>query len=138
MIQEWIVLAVFLAVCYGAYRRFGERITRLKRGFNASIVSWFIGSLMLTVLFTLAFERLHTQPSLTLPEMYAPLSSLLTSGLELIGFAAQGIGAAIGYEIFWWLHLLVLLSFLVYVPQSKHFHLLVAPINLWFRRPVQT
>lgn len=137
MIQEWIVLAVFLAVCYGAYRRYGERIARLKRGIKASVVSWFIGSLMLTVLFTLAFERLHIDPSLRLSEKYAPLSSLLAAGLERIGIAAQGVGAAIGYEIFWWLHLLVLLSFLVYVPQSKHFHLLVAPINLWFRRPVQ-
>src|SRR5690606_2898080 len=120
-------------VCYGAYRRYGERIARLKRGIKASVVSWFIGSLMLTVLFTLAFERLHIDSSLRLSEKYAPLSSLLAAGLERIGIAAQGVGAAIGYEIFWWLHLLVLLSFLVYVPQSKHFHLLVAPINLWFR-----
>lgn len=38
------------------------------------------------------------------------------------------------YYTFWWAHLLILLAFLVYVPQSKHFHLMVAPINIFFRR----
>src|SRR5690606_4333351 len=44
----------------------------------------------------------------------------------------------VGYEVCWWLHLVILLSFLIYVPQSKHFHLIVAPINLWLRRAAPT
>jgi Fe-S oxidoreductase len=54
--------------------------------------------------------------------------------LHFAGVQPQSAEAHAGFEVFWWLHLLVLLSFLVYVPQSKHFHLLTAPVNLWFRR----
>jgi len=138
LLQEWTVLAVFAAVCYGAYRRFGERLDRLKRGMKASVVSWFIGSLMLTVLFTLAFERLYVGQAASLPESYTPISGLLAQAFKGLGMKEQSFGAMVGYELFWWLHLVVLLSFLLYVPQSKHFHLLVAPINLWFRRSEPT
>src|SRR5690606_1449727 len=38
------------------------------------------------------------------------------------------------FYIFWWAHNLVLFAFLLYVPQSKHFHLLMAPLNIFLRR----
>jgi Fe-S oxidoreductase len=34
----------------------------------------------------------------------------------------------------WWVHLLILLTFLVYVPQSKHAHLIAGPINVFLGR----
>ncbi len=36
------------------------------------------------------------------------------------------------------MHLLILLSFLIYVPQSKHFHIITAPINILLRRTEPT
>ncbi|WP_253944768.1 (Fe-S)-binding protein [Paenibacillus sp. NEAU-GSW1] len=137
--QEIAVSLVLLAVLYGAYRRYLERLPRLKRGWKPSLVLWFIGTLMLSVLFTLAFERLaHSSDSV--PERFAPVSAAMAEGLRAIGVPLGGLAADIGYELFWWLHLAVLLSFLVYVPQSKHFHLLTGPANLWLRRrsPVGT
>ncbi len=131
--QELTALLVLLAVLYGAYRRYVEKLPRLKRGWKPSLVMWFIGSLMLTVLFSLAFERLAGHGA-SIPSSYAPVSGPLAELLQLVGFANESVYAAAGFELFWWLHLLVLLSFLVYVPQSKHFHLLTAPVNLWFRR----
>lgn len=131
--QEWIVVAVLLAVALGALRRYGEKLKRLKRGLKPSIVYWFIGTLMLSVLFTLSFERLlHTDSGLA--SQYTPVSSALAAAWGYIGIESGSQAAVIGYEISWWLHLLILLSFLVYVPQSKHFHLIVAPVNLWLRR----
>ena len=35
--------------------------------------------------------------------------------------------------ILWWIHIVLLLSFLVYIPVSKHMHLLMCPVNEWFR-----
>ena len=35
---------------------------------------------------------------------------------------------------FWWLHGLVLLAFICYIPYSKHLHILTALINCFFRR----
>lgn len=140
--QEMTVTLVFAAVLYGAFRRYGERLPRLKRGFKPSLVMWFIGSLMLTIIFSLAFERLaapdHTALNERAAQMvkasYAPVSAQLANLLESTGVQPQSAAARTGFELFWWLHLLVLLGFLVYVPQSKHFHLLTAPVNLWFRR----
>ncbi|WP_139990724.1 (Fe-S)-binding protein [Paenibacillus paridis] len=144
--QEITVTLVFAAVLYGAFRRYGERLPRLKRGWKPSLVMWFIGSLMLTILFTLSFERLAGTelqgngiaggaPSVHIVEAgYAPVSAPLAALLEGAGIRPGSAAADVGLEVFWWLHLLVLLSFLVYVPQSKHFHLLTAPVNLWFRR----
>ncbi|MFF2092940.1 (Fe-S)-binding protein [Paenibacillus sp. NPDC058174] len=146
--QELTVSLVLLAVLYGGFRRYVERLPRLKRGWKPSLVLWFIGGLMATVLFTLAFERLAASgagagggiadgPDAAVhlvAESYAPVSAVLAHGLGVLGVSGGSLAADIGYELFWWLHLAVLLSFLVYVPQSKHFHLITGPVNLWLHR----
>ncbi|RJE89027.1 (Fe-S)-binding protein [Paenibacillus sp. 1011MAR3C5] len=132
--QEITVALVLAAVLYGAYRRYGEKLTRLKRGWKPSLVMWFIGTLMLTVLLSLSFERLAAGSGESVAASYAPMSEPISQLLMLLGVQEKSTLAIAGFELFWWLHLLVLLGFLVYVPQSKHFHLLTAPVNLWFRR----
>src|SRR5690606_16541234 len=42
LIQEITVVLILLAIGYAAYRRYGERLPRLKRGYKPSIVVWFI------------------------------------------------------------------------------------------------
>ncbi len=134
LIQEITVALVFAAVLYAAYRRYGERLQRLQKGWKPSLVLWFIGVLMLTVIGTLTFERLAAGSESHISGGWTPISYELSKLLLLIGLQEQSMMAQVGLELFWWLHLFVLLSFLVYVPQSKHFHLLTAPVNLWFRR----
>ncbi|MCD1257506.1 (Fe-S)-binding protein [Paenibacillus athensensis] len=127
LIQELTAVLIIAAAAYAGYRRYIEKLARLKRGWKPSIVLFFIVLLMLSVLFALAFARLEeVRPASGL----APVSSLLAAALGDWPQAA----AHTGFEIAWWAHLLVLLSFLVYVPQSKHFHILTAPINLWLGR----
>lgn len=130
-VQETTVAVVFIAVLYSVYRRYGERVERLKRGWKPAIVSLFIGGICATVLLTLSFERI-AQPADVFPQAYAPITAAIASILTAIG--ATPAAAESGNEAAWWLHLFVLLGFLVYVPQSKHFHLLTAPANLWLRR----
>ncbi|SDN70309.1 Fe-S oxidoreductase [Paenibacillus sp. yr247] len=127
LIQEITVALILLAMGYAAYRRYVEKLKRLKRGWKPSIVVFFIFFLMLSVLFSLAFERVHDR----LPASgYAPFSSIIAAAFR--GMSEQG--AAVGFYTAWWCHLLILLSFLVYVPQSKHFHILTAPINILLRK----
>jgi hypothetical protein len=38
-----------------------------------------------------------------------------------------------GYEIAWWVHMLTILGFLVYIPGSKHLHLLAAVPNVFLK-----
>ncbi|PYI55848.1 (Fe-S)-binding protein [Paenibacillus flagellatus] len=122
--QEIAAAAVLVAIGYAGYRRYGEKLRRLKRGWKPSVVLLFIAGLMLSVLFVSAFDRLREE---------APASALAPIASALAG-AMSGIAgtwaADVLYYAFWWAHLLILLGFLVYVPQSKHFHLLTAPVNL--------
>ncbi|WP_174806925.1 (Fe-S)-binding protein [Paenibacillus elgii] len=128
LLQEITVFSILVAMGYAVYRRYVENLPRLKKGWKPSIVVFFIFGLMLSVLLSLAFERLwlgsHTSAA------YAPISSAIAAAFEGI----SGQTAAVLFYVCWWLHLLILLAFLVYVPQSKHFHILTAPINIWFRR----
>ncbi|AJS57619.1 (Fe-S)-binding protein [Paenibacillus sp. IHBB 10380] len=127
LMQEVTVFLILVAMGYAAYRRYGERLTRLKKGWKPSIVIFFIFFLMLSVVLSLSFERLWLNLNLS---GYSPISSVLA-------LAFTGISSVTAYGWFialWWVHLLILLSFLVYVPQSKHFHIMTAPINIWFRR----
>ena len=49
-------------------------------------------------------------------------------------FAGQGTQAdIIWYRLFWWLHIATVLGFLIYLPRSKHLHLMATPFNVFFR-----
>lgn len=127
LLQEITVGLVLAAAAYAFHRRYVEKLTRLKRGWKAGLVLLFIASLMLSVVVAEGFRIVWQGHPAT---GFQPLSSLLAAGLE----GASPAAAAVGFYAGWWLHLLILLSFLVYVPQSKHAHLLFAPFNIWLRR----
>lgn len=127
LMQEMTTLLVLLAVAYAFYRRYIEKLARLKRGFKSGLVLLFLSSLMASVLLSLAFERLWLGAE---PSAFAPISSLIALPFAGIGTTA----AAVLFYFFWWAHLLILLAFAVYVPQSKHAHLIFAPLNVWFKK----
>lgn len=127
LLQEITAIAVLAAIGYAAFRRYVEKLARLKQGWQPSIVIFFISGLMLSVLLSLAFERVWRGYDAS---AYAPVSSLIAAGFKWMPGAAAGAA----FYACWWFHLLILLAFLVYVPQSKHFHIMTAPLNLWFRR----
>ncbi|MFC5531508.1 (Fe-S)-binding protein [Cohnella yongneupensis] len=129
-LQETTVVLILLAVAYAAYRRYVRRLSRLPKGWKPALVLIWITALMVSVALTLAFDRLREGKEEA--SAMAPLSSALASALQEISSNAHWIRN--GYEAAWWAHLTLLLGFLVYVPLSKHFHLLTAPVN-WLFRP---
>ena len=40
-----------------------------------------------------------------------------------------------GGRVNWWLHMIVILAFLVLIPASKHFHLVLSPITVLLKSP---
>lgn len=131
LMQEITTFLILAAVGYAFYRRYIEKLKRLKRGFKSGIVLILISSLMATVLLSLAFEQLWLGHEAS---GFAPISSLLAGLFAAIGVSVGGTASAALFYIFWWLHLIILLGFAVYVPQSKHAHLLFAPVNVWFKK----
>ena len=130
LIQEWATFLMLLAVIYGFYRRYGEKLARLqwKRDGKAAFVYIALSMLTSSILITLGFEviMLNHEPSL----VYAPFSGAIALMLSGIGTTA---GAVLFY-VFWWIHMLIVFSFLVFVPQSKQFHELFAMVNIFFKK----
>lgn len=125
--QEIISLVILVAVVWAFYRRYIEKLVRLKRNFKSGLVLIFIGGLMISVLVGNGMGLIwHGED----PSWSEPVASLLAVGLSVIGKTA----AVVIFYIAWWMHLLFLLSFLVYVPQSKHAHLIAGPANVYLNR----
>lgn len=122
--QELVTLMILVAVIWAFYRRYIEKLARLKRGFYPSIVLIFIGGLMLSVLFGNGMGQIWHGASAVWTE---PVASVIALGFSWMGDTA----AAVLFYISWWIHLLFLLAFLVYVPQSKHAHLIAGPANVY-------
>ncbi|MFX3624399.1 MAG: (Fe-S)-binding protein [Ectobacillus sp.] len=125
--QEIVTLVILIAVYWAFYRRYVEKLVRLKRNFKSGLVLIFIGGLMLSVLLGNGAGIIWHGGELSWSEPIA-------SG---IAYLLSGIGTTAAVSIFyfaWWIHLLILLTFLVYVPQSKHAHLIAGPANVYFSR----
>ncbi|HYM49848.1 MAG TPA: (Fe-S)-binding protein [Candidatus Limnocylindrales bacterium] len=60
-----------------------------------------------------------------------PFSSAIARWFEAIGWS--GSAATVPHEVFYWIHILGVLAFLVYIPSSKHLHIFVAIPNIYFR-----
>ncbi|MFC0272434.1 heterodisulfide reductase-related iron-sulfur binding cluster [Metabacillus herbersteinensis] len=127
LIQEFVTLMILVAVVWAFHRRYVEKLIRLKRGFKSGLVLIFIGGLMLSVLVGNGMNLIWHNHDLTWTE---PIASSLAFLLSFVGET----GAIVIFYMSWWAHLLFLLSFLVYVPQSKHAHLLAGPANVFFGR----
>ena len=62
------------------------------------------------------------------PAGWSPLSNAIATAM------GEGAWLETGERVFVWLHVLTILSFLVYLPYSKHLHIGTAGINVWFGR----
>ncbi|TFE04162.1 heterodisulfide reductase-related iron-sulfur binding cluster [Jeotgalibacillus salarius] len=125
--QELVTLMILVAVAWAFYRRYMEKLVRLKRGFKSGLVLIFIGGLMVSVLLGNGAGIVFFDHDPTWTE---PVASAVALATGWMGATAN----AVIFYFAWWVHLLFLLGFLVYVPQSKHAHLIAGPINVYFNR----
>lgn len=125
--QEIVVLMIIIAVVWAFHRRYVEKLVRLKRNFKSGLVLIFIGGLMISKLLAKGMEIIWLEKSISWAEPVAASIATIAGGL---GSTAAGVL----FFIFWWSHLLFLLTFLVYIPQSKHAHLIAGPANVYLGR----
>jgi Fe-S oxidoreductase len=62
------------------------------------------------------------------PEGWSPVSNALS------GLFGEGSAAEVLERAFVWAHILIILSFLAYLPHSKHLHIATAAFNVFFAR----
>jgi len=125
--QEIVALTILVAVVWAFHRRYIEKLVRLKRGWKSGLVLIFIGGLMVSTLLANGMNMIWQGHAASWTEPIA-------SAIAIIFSFMPETGAAVIFFIAWWIHLLILLTFLVYVPQSKHAHLIAGPANVYFHR----
>ena len=63
------------------------------------------------------------------PRDWSPVSTALSH------LFARGEATRVLERVFVWAHVLTILTFLAYLPRSKHLHIFTAAVNVWFGRP---
>src|SRR5690625_1879443 len=127
--QEIVPLVILVAVIWAFYRRYLEKLPRLDQSWQASLVLIFIATLMATVLLGNGMAHIWLGTETTFSE---PVASAVAAIFSWLSPAA----AMSAYYVLWWIHTITILVFLVYIPQSKHAHLIAAPINVFFSQKV--
>lgn len=130
-LQDFLSFFVILAVVYAAYRRFFLRPPDLGQSKDANLVLLFTFSLMISILCMNAFLILGQHPWFS---DAMPIASLLAKFFSY--FQLNDSDACLVSKGFKWLHMLLVLGFSAYIPNSKHLHILAAGPNT-FLKPLQ-
>ena len=137
LLQDLFCAAVLIALCVALYRRFVVKPDRLRyddqraTNLDASIIIGLILLLVVLLFGARAVEYLLAQGTTT---RYFPRTAFISVWLSGIFSRLNNEPLHSWSSFFWWAHSLVILGFLVYIPFSKHLHLLGAIPNIFFRR----
>ncbi|MGZ3648093.1 MAG: 4Fe-4S dicluster domain-containing protein, partial [Syntrophales bacterium] len=118
---------VTLTLIVAAVRRYVMRVPRLEPSVEAGIILMMVFSLMALHVFGGGFD--HASRGVHAP--WPPLAAALAGFLIGTGLS-QGTLEAVSRGI-WWLHYLMILGFMVYIPRSKHLHILASFANAFFK-----
>ena len=127
-LQDFLTFGVLAAVLYAAYRRFIVRPEALGKSRDATIILILTGSLMVSIILMNAFHILGLHPWYAGSLFLSQRVSQSLSGLGLSDDTYVGLGTT-----FKWIHMLIVLGFAVYIPSSKHLHILAAGPNTFLR-----
>jgi len=131
--KDGIEVAVTLAVLYGLWRRLVLRPARLESNREAL---WVLGLILLIMLTDFAFDGLRfarlgaSLPGIAHERDFAFVGAALAGALQ--GWPPESLGSA--YVLLYWTQMLVVLSFLVWLPAGEHFHIVTALPTLYLRR----
>jgi Fe-S oxidoreductase/nitrate reductase gamma subunit len=125
-------VVILAALAWAVVRRWGVKPFRLSfdltRNADAVIVVALTAALMLATILVHAF---YVASGGTGPE-----ASVIISGAIGRWFSSLGLSTSVAsalHGISWWVHLGIILGFAIYIPFSKHIHLVAAPLNAYTR-----
>ena len=122
-------LVVLTMVTWAVIRRTIVKPRLIPWTLDAGLILCGIGSLMITHFLYHGYEIAAELSAGQAAPGYLPISSLIGKALAPLSVESAARGQAFGY----WLHVLILLTFLNYLPYSKHIHLLGALPNIFTR-----
>ncbi len=120
LVQDIFGAIVFLVVLFSLFRRFFFPPKRLRVEATSRNDAVFILVMILLIMITM-FGANAERILLGNSHGYRPVSDFI-SGM-------YSKGSHFGYEVYWWVHNIIVLVFLNYLPYSKHFHVLSSVPN---------
>jgi Fe-S oxidoreductase len=119
-------LMVTIAIVWAAIRRYIVRPERLEMSAEAGIIMAMVFVLMLLHFGVDAFGLAASGATASWP----PVGGALARWISGSGISISTITAV--YRSLWWAHYALILSFMVYIPRSKHMHILGSIFNTMF------
>ncbi len=124
--SDIFAVLVILGVVVGLIRRYVTRPERLDPTLDAAIILLMILFIMITNLISEAsLINLHRFPTEDAAIVGKHVAKLLPDS-DPVTLRRLHIAS-------WWIHIGLVLSFLTYLPYSKHYHIVVGPFNVLFR-----
>jgi Fe-S oxidoreductase len=123
--QNVVAVIVIACVLWAFWRRFVTKPVRLTYNRDALIILGMIGGVVATELFAQVFEiaAFGDQPGAFIAAaLAAPLAGLDHATLDT------------AFWVLWWAHMALVAAFLVYLPFSKHLHIVTSFFNIYFRK----
>jgi Fe-S oxidoreductase len=123
---------VLAGLGYAAYRRFVIKPKFLTLGKDANFILLFTCIIIVTFHLINACQAVSSYAA----QGYDYSSVFPISGMAVEMFGLNNLTAASQtafFELFYWVHMLTILGFLVYIPGSKHLHLLAAAPNVFLK-----
>jgi Fe-S oxidoreductase len=120
-------LFVIIAIVWAAIRRYIVRPERLEISVEAGVIMIMVFSLMALHFCIESFGLAAIGETSGWPPLGTAIASYLSgTGISKSTLIAVSHGA-------WWLHYALILGFMVYIPRSKHLHILASGVNILFK-----
>jgi len=127
---DFLAFFVLAGLGYGLYRRMVVKPVYLTNGMDAKLIILFTSVIIITFHFYNAFHMVMPVKGFDFGACLS-FSAALSS---MLGLADLSPGAkSLGLEISYFLHILTILGFMVYIPGSKHLHLLAGIPNVFLK-----
>lgn len=130
-VQDILGLLVITSILFSFYRRYIQKIPRLQTTTKGKQDAAFVLTMILLVVVSMFGQNVShvAKQGFVLSEYeFRPVSSAIAQWI----FSAESAAPEISFEVFWWLHIVFVLTFLNYLPYSKHFHIVSSIPNVFF------
>ena len=130
LLQDVFAVVILAGLGLAAWQRYVIRPPRFRGSntFDATVIYLLIAAVVLTMLLQASFAIAAGHDATA---AWRPLSRQIAALLTAFGIGHES--AARGEQFFYWAHICAILGFLVYIPGSKHRHMFLAAINVYFR-----
>jgi hypothetical protein len=125
--QDIFGLLVILSVFYALFRRYMLKPKRLQGDGNTNADATFILCMIMGVMLTM--YGVNATKAVIHPEYAAYYNSHFIASHLSVLFKGNEVTF---YNIFWWAHIIIVLTFMNYLPYSKHFHIVTSLPKMYF------